>query len=84
MAGIRVGHGDAARMVGWVQAGSGHPTVLLAAGRNDTVISWAPLLAPLAASTRVVAYDAPGWAPATPIPGQARRPWTGRSPTRPR
>ncbi len=42
--GTRVG-GDGARTVRWVEAGREQPgpTVVLAAGRNDTVISWAPL-----------------------------------------
>jgi pimeloyl-ACP methyl ester carboxylesterase len=70
--GTRVGHGDGdgGRMVGWVEAGSGHPspTVILAAGRNDTAISWAPLLAALAASTRVVAYDRAGLGASDPDP----------------
>jgi pimeloyl-ACP methyl ester carboxylesterase len=58
--GMRIGGGG--RMVRWVEAGSGHPgpTVVLAAGRNDTAISWAPLLAALAASTHLVAYDRAG------------------------
>jgi pimeloyl-ACP methyl ester carboxylesterase len=49
--GTRVG-GDGARTVRWVEAGRGQPgpTVVLAAGRNDTVISWAPLLAHLLAT----------------------------------
>jgi pimeloyl-ACP methyl ester carboxylesterase len=69
--GTRIGDGDTGRMVGWVEAGSGHPgpTVILAAGRNDTAISWAPLLAALAASTRVVAYDRAGLGASDPDPG---------------
>lgn len=69
--GTRIGHGDAARMVGWVEAGRGHPSpmVVLATGRNDTVISWAPLLAALVASTRVVAYDRAGLGASDPDPG---------------
>jgi pimeloyl-ACP methyl ester carboxylesterase len=59
--GTRVG-GDGARTVRWVEAGREQPgpTVVLAAGRNDTVISWAPLLAKLAARAHVVAYDRAG------------------------
>jgi pimeloyl-ACP methyl ester carboxylesterase len=66
-----IGHGGTGRMVGWVEAGSGHPSprVIFAAGRNDTVISWAPLLAALAASTRVVAYDRAGLGASEPDPG---------------
>jgi pimeloyl-ACP methyl ester carboxylesterase len=65
--GTRVGDG---RVLRWVEAGAGHPgpAVVLAAGRNDTVISWAPLLAALAASVRVVAYDRAGLGASDPDP----------------
>jgi pimeloyl-ACP methyl ester carboxylesterase len=68
---IRIGHSDTGRVLGWVETGSGHPSppVILAAGRNDTVISWAPLLAALATSTRVVAYDRAGQGASDPDPG---------------
>jgi pimeloyl-ACP methyl ester carboxylesterase len=59
--GARVGEGPGARTLRWVEAGRGQPgpTVVLAAGRNDTAISWAPLLAALA-GTHLVAYDRAG------------------------
>ena len=65
--GLRPGDGD--RMVRWVEAGSGNPTVILAAGRNDTAISWAPILAALAGKTHVVAYDRAGLGASDPDPG---------------
>jgi pimeloyl-ACP methyl ester carboxylesterase len=60
--GARLGEGAGTRMLRWVEAGRGQPgpTVVLAAGRNDTVISWAPLLAALAERIHLVAYDRAG------------------------
>jgi pimeloyl-ACP methyl ester carboxylesterase len=60
--GTRVGEGGGARVLRWVEAGAGRPgpTVILAAGRNDTVLSWAPLLAAIAQRLHVVAYDRAG------------------------
>lgn len=63
--GVRLGE----RVVRWVEAGSGSPTVVLAAGRNDTAISWTPLLAALAARMRVVVYDRAGLGASDPDPG---------------
>jgi pimeloyl-ACP methyl ester carboxylesterase len=57
------------RMVRWVEAGSASPTVVLAAGRNDTAISWTPILAALAARTRVVVYDRAGLGASDPDAG---------------
>ncbi len=56
-------------MLRWVEAGSGHPTVILAAGRNDTAISWTPILAALAAQTHVVVYDRAGLGASDPDAG---------------
>jgi pimeloyl-ACP methyl ester carboxylesterase len=69
--GTRLGKGDRARMIRWVEAGRGRPgpTLVLAAGRNDTAISWAPLLAALAARTHLVAYDRAGLGASDPDPG---------------
>jgi pimeloyl-ACP methyl ester carboxylesterase len=69
--GTRVGDGDGARMVRWIETGADQPgpTVLLAAGRNDTVLSWAPVVAVLAARVRVVAYDRAGLGASDPDPG---------------
>jgi pimeloyl-ACP methyl ester carboxylesterase len=65
--GLRLGDGGQERVVRWVETGGGGerppwPTVILAAGRNDTAISWAPILAALAGrgGLRVVAYDRAG------------------------
>jgi pimeloyl-ACP methyl ester carboxylesterase len=63
--GVRIGE----RTVRWVEAGEGAPTVVLAAGRNDTAISWTPVLAALAAQTRVVVYDRAGLGASDPDPG---------------
>ncbi len=48
------------RMLRWVESGTGTPTVVLIAGRNDTPLSWGPVLAALAGRARVVAYDRAG------------------------
>jgi pimeloyl-ACP methyl ester carboxylesterase len=45
------------RMLRWVESGTGTPTVVLIAGRNDTALSWGPVLAALAGRVRAVAYD---------------------------
>ncbi|HZD38071.1 MAG TPA: alpha/beta hydrolase [Actinomycetes bacterium] len=59
--GARVDEGGG-RTLRWVEAGRGRPgpTVVLDAGRNDTAISWAPLLVALAERARLVAYDRAG------------------------
>jgi pimeloyl-ACP methyl ester carboxylesterase len=48
------------RMPRWVESGTGTPTVVLIAGRNDTALSWGPVLAALAGRVRAVAYDRAG------------------------
>ena len=48
------------RMLRWVESGTGTPTVVLIAGRNDTALSWGPVLAALAGRARTVAYDRAG------------------------
>jgi len=48
------------RMLRWVESGTGTPTVVLIAGRNDTALSWGPVLAALAGRARAVAYDRAG------------------------
>lgn len=40
--------------------GRGSPAIVLEAGATDTSIAWAPILAPLAARTPIVAYDRAG------------------------
>ena len=48
------------RMLRWVESGASTPTVVLIAGRNDTALSWGPVLAALAGRARAVAYDRAG------------------------
>jgi pimeloyl-ACP methyl ester carboxylesterase len=48
------------RMLRWVESGTGPPAVVLIAGRNDTALTWGPVLAALAGRTRAVAYDRAG------------------------
>ena len=48
------------RMLRWVESGTGTPTVVLIAGRNDTALSWGPVLAALGGRARAVAYDRAG------------------------
>ena len=48
------------RMLRWVESGTGAPAVILIAGRNDTALSWGPVLAALGGRTRAVAYDRAG------------------------
>lgn len=48
------------RMLRWIESGTGVPTVVLIAGRNDTALTWGPVLAALAGRTRAVAYDRAG------------------------
>jgi pimeloyl-ACP methyl ester carboxylesterase len=62
--GVRLGE----RTVRWAEAGGGHPTVVLEAGRDDTVISWAPVMAALAGRVHVVAYDRAGLGASDPAP----------------
>jgi len=48
------------RMLRWVESGTGTPSVVLIAGRNDTALSWGPVLAALAGRVHAVAYDRAG------------------------
>lgn len=48
------------RMLRWVESGTGRPTAILIAGRNDTALSWGPVLAALAGRAHAVAYDRAG------------------------
>jgi pimeloyl-ACP methyl ester carboxylesterase len=48
------------RTLRWVESGVGTPTVILIAGRNDTALTWGPVLAALASRTHAVAYDRAG------------------------
>jgi pimeloyl-ACP methyl ester carboxylesterase len=48
------------RMLRWVESGTGTATVVLIAGRNDTALSWGPVLAALAGRVHAVAYDRAG------------------------
>jgi pimeloyl-ACP methyl ester carboxylesterase len=50
----------AGRKLRWVESGTGAPTVILIAGRNDTALSWGPVLAALGGRARAVAYDRAG------------------------
>jgi pimeloyl-ACP methyl ester carboxylesterase len=50
----------AGRMLRWVESGRGTTTVVLVAGRNDTALSWGPVLAALAGRVHAVAYDRAG------------------------
>jgi len=56
------------RMLRWVESGTGAPAVILIAGRNDTALSWGPVLAALAGRTRAVAYDRAGLGDSDPDP----------------
>ena len=48
------------RTLRWVESGTGRPTVVLIAGRNDTALSWGPVQAALAGRAHAVAYDRAG------------------------
>jgi pimeloyl-ACP methyl ester carboxylesterase len=48
------------RTLRWIESGTGAPTVVLIAGRNDTALSWGPVLAALAGRAHAVAYDRAG------------------------
>jgi pimeloyl-ACP methyl ester carboxylesterase len=50
----------AGRTLRWIESGTGAPTVVLIAGRNDTALSWGPVLAALAGRVHAVAYDRAG------------------------
>jgi pimeloyl-ACP methyl ester carboxylesterase len=48
------------RKLRWIESGTGTPTAVLIAGRNDTALSWGPVLAGLAGRAHAVAYDRAG------------------------
>lgn len=48
------------RALRWIESGTAAPTVVLIAGRNDTALSWGPVLAALAGRRHAVAYDRAG------------------------
>jgi pimeloyl-ACP methyl ester carboxylesterase len=58
-----------ARTLRWVESGTGAPTVVLIAGRDDTALSWGPVLAALAGRVHAVAYDRAGLGDSDPDPG---------------
>lgn len=57
------------RTVRWVETGRGQPTVVLEAGRNDTAITWAPVIPLLAGHAHVVVYGRAGLGASDPAPG---------------
>lgn len=60
------------RQLRWVETGSGEPTVILEAGRNDCSLSWVRVIALLAREhVHVVAYDRAGVGFSDPAPGEA-------------
>jgi pimeloyl-ACP methyl ester carboxylesterase len=56
------------RALRWVESGRGTPTVVLIAGRNDTALSWGPVLAALGGRVHAVAYDRAGLGDSDPDP----------------
>jgi pimeloyl-ACP methyl ester carboxylesterase len=56
------------RTLRWVESGRGTPTVVLIAGRNDTALSWGPVLAALGGRVHAVAYDRAGLGDSDPDP----------------
>jgi pimeloyl-ACP methyl ester carboxylesterase len=63
------------RTLRWVESGTGTPAAVLIAGRNDTALSWGPVLAALAGRGHAVAYDRAGLGdsdPDTQIPSAER------------
>jgi pimeloyl-ACP methyl ester carboxylesterase len=59
---------DGGRVLRWVESGAGTPAVVLIAGRNDTALSWGPVLAALGGRVRAVAYDRAGLGDSDPGP----------------
>jgi hypothetical protein len=45
------------RVLRWVEAGVGRPTVVLEAASGTPALTWTPILPALAERTRVIAYD---------------------------
>jgi hypothetical protein len=63
----------------WVTCGSAQPTVVLEAGRNDPLRTWAAVLAALGGTNQMVAYDRAGLGGSDIAPGPVG--WSGRSVT---
>jgi pimeloyl-ACP methyl ester carboxylesterase len=56
------------RVLRWVEAGSGGPAVVLDASLGQPgSLAWAGVLAPVAAHTRVIAYDRAGTGASDPV-----------------
>jgi pimeloyl-ACP methyl ester carboxylesterase len=56
------------RTMRWVEAGSGHPTVVFDAGLAEPgSLAWAGVLPAVAAQTRVIAYDRAGIGSSDPV-----------------
>ncbi|MFG3589477.1 alpha/beta fold hydrolase [Streptomyces sp. NPDC047990] len=60
--------GRGGRVLRWVEAGAGAPTVVLDAGSGTPGLTWAPVLSALAEHTRVIAYDRAGLGASDPAP----------------
>jgi pimeloyl-ACP methyl ester carboxylesterase len=67
------------RMLRWVEAGHGDPTVVLAVGSPDNALIWAGVLPLLVGQARVIAYDRAGLGPATATGGAATCCWPPRT-----
>jgi pimeloyl-ACP methyl ester carboxylesterase len=60
------------RQLCWVETGSGEPTIVLEAGRNECSLSWARVIAQLARErVHVIASDRAGVGCSDPAPGEA-------------
>jgi pimeloyl-ACP methyl ester carboxylesterase len=56
------------RLLHWVAAGSGRPTVVLEAGLTAAASEWSSLLPRIGTSTRVLASSRAGYGESTPVP----------------
>jgi pimeloyl-ACP methyl ester carboxylesterase len=56
------------RVLHWVAAGAGQPTVVLEAGLTAALSEWSSLLPRLATTTRVLASSRAGYGESTPVP----------------
>ena len=57
------------RSIGWVCMGSGSPTVVMTAGAGDWSVAWRKVQPAIARTTRVCAWDRPGFGFSDPSPG---------------
>ncbi|WP_238542464.1 alpha/beta fold hydrolase [Sphingomonas sp. PAMC 26621] len=55
-----------ARSIGWVCIGTGFPTVVLTAGAGDWSVAWRKVQPAIATTTRVCAWDRPGFGFSSP------------------